>query len=99
MSEVIMSKSNNLSSAKTKAFGKTQLRIIIAIQEGATLNRFFENEEAVYFLEGHGEVSKDSVERLIARGALKELSDAMFGVGMSFALNADYPFGTASAAA
>jgi hypothetical protein len=81
-----MAESSNLSTAKPKAFGKNQQRIINAIKEGATIHRFFENGGQVYFLEGHGEVSSDSVERLIARDALAELDDAMFGVGMSFGL-------------
>ena len=34
-------------------------------------------------------MNSDSVERLVARGALKELDDAMFGVGMSFVLNGE----------
>jgi hypothetical protein len=84
-----MSKFNNLSTPKIKPFGKNQLRIIKAIREGATLHRFFENDGQIYFLEGHGEASLDSVERLIARGAIKESNDAMFGVGMSFVLSGD----------
>jgi hypothetical protein len=84
-----MTEAYNLSTAKPKPFGKNQQKIINAIKEGAPLHRFFENDRQIYFLEGHGEASQDSVERLIARGALKELNDAMFGVGMTFVLGGD----------
>jgi hypothetical protein len=66
--------------------GKKQKAIVTAVREGHPLNRFFENGSAVYVIEGKGEVAKDSVERLVARGVLAENQDAMFGVGMSYRL-------------
>lgn len=69
-----------------KKLGKNMQAIVDELASGKTLNRFFEGGYPVFVIEGKGEVKRDSVERLIAQGILKENADAMFGVGQSFSL-------------
>lgn len=69
-----------------KRLGKNMQSIIDEMKKGKPLNRFFENGHPVFVIEGKGEIKRDSVERLIAKGIIAENADAMFGVGQSFSL-------------
>lgn len=72
---------------KSKRMGKNMRLIVDAMTAGKPLNRFFEGGVSVFVVEGMGEVKRDSVERLISAGIIKENTDAMFGVGQSFSLS------------
>lgn len=67
--------------------GGQQKAIVETLRGGAVLNRFFERGHAVFIVEGQGEVPRDTAERLIARGILVEVPDAMFGTNYSYRLN------------
>lgn len=71
-----------------RSLGVKQRLIISRMRGGAVLHKQFQNGITTYFLEGHGEVPRDTVARLLARKAVVENADAMFGVGITFSLGA-----------